>query len=314
MFAGHAVERHQQRGVRRGRRHLQSLLYLLADVAVDGGEGGAVGLEAVFGVGAPFSAQGVGLGVDGRQFVRLSVPQRVARGVGVEVDVGRIDGHQRQLGLEGDVLVGAHLTRRLDAQRQLGRWHDGVVRLAALLQLILLLLPVLALLLQVLHALGVAHLRQHRQRVGLQTQHARGVGDVVGDGHRQRVLVDQRRVAQPIGDGVALERRLYEEGVVGVEVVHHDAVGLRPLVELVVGGFCHASSCFLRPAIRARFVFKPPRRGRPMVYDSVFRVKFRGFRRFYDLFLRRKYLESPVGVIRRFGVRPRATRAKKFPA
>ena len=49
-----------------------------------------------------------------------------------------------------------------------------------------------------------------------------------------------------------------------------------------------------------------------MVYDSVFRVKFRGFRRFYDLFLRRKYLESPVGVIRRFGVRPRATRAKNF--
>ena len=38
------------------------------------------------------------------------------------------------------------------------------------------------------------------------------------------------------------------------------------------------------------------------------------FRRFYDLFLRRKYLESLVRVIRPFGVRPRATRAKKFPA
>ena len=49
-----------------------------------------------------------------------------------------------------------------------------------------------------------------------------------------------------------------------------------------------------------------------MMYDSVFRVKFRGFRRFYDFFLRRKYLESPVGVIRPFGVRPRATRAKKI--
>jgi len=47
------------------------------------------------------------------------------------------------------------------------------------------------------------------------------------------------------------------------------------------------------------------------MYDSVFRVKFRGFRRVYDFFLRRKYLESPVGVIRRFGVRLRATRAKK---
>ena len=38
------------------------------------------------------------------------------------------------------------------------------------------------------------------------------------------------------------------------------------------------------------------------------------FRRFYDLFLRRKYLESLVRVIRPFGVRPRATKAKKFPA
>ena len=36
------------------------------------------------------------------------------------------------------------------------------------------------------------------------------------------------------------------------------------------------------------------------------------FRRFYDFFLRRKYLESLVRVIRRFGVRPRATKAKKF--
>ena len=43
--------------------------------------------------------------------------------------------------------------------------------------------------------------------------------------------------------GVGLEGGV-DFGVVGVEVVHHHAVGLRPLVELVVGGFCHASSCF----------------------------------------------------------------------
>ena len=72
------------------------------------------------------------------------------------------------------------------------------------------------------------------------------------------------------------------------------------------------SSCVLRPAIRARFVFKPPHRGRPMVYDSVFRVRFRSFRRFYDLFLRRKHLESLVRVIRPFGVHLCATRAKNF--
>ena len=52
--------------------------------------------------------------------------------------------------------------------------------------------------------------------------------------------------------------------------------------------------------------------GQPMVYDSVFCVKFRAFRRFYDFFLRRKYLESLVRVIRRFGVHMCATKAKKF--
>ena len=61
-----------------------------------------------------------------------------------------------------------------------------------------------------------------------------------------------------------------------------------------------------------RGLFQAALPGQPMVYDSVFRVKFRGFRRFYDLFLRRKHLESLVGVIRPFGVRPRATRAKNF--
>ena len=36
------------------------------------------------------------------------------------------------------------------------------------------------------------------------------------------------------------------------------------------------------------------------------------FRRFYDFFLRRKHLESLVRVIRPFGVRPCATKTKKF--
>jgi len=38
------------------------------------------------------------------------------------------------------------------------------------------------------------------------------------------------------------------------------------------------------------------------------------FRRVYDFFLRRKHLESLVRVIRRFGVRMCATKAKKFTA
>ena len=62
------------------------------------------------------------------------------------------------------------------------------------------------------------------------------------------------------GVGVGLERGVERGGHV-VEVLHLDAVGFLPLGELVVAGFCHASSCVLRPAIRARFVFKPPCRG-----------------------------------------------------
>ena len=55
------------------------------------------------------------------------------------------------------------------------------------------------------------------------------------------------------------------------------------------------------------------RRSRINIWFSRFSVFLDPyFRRFYDFFLRRKYLESLVRVIRRFGVRPRATRAKKF--
>ena len=69
-----------------------------------------------------------------------------------------------------------------------------------------------------------------------------------------------------------------------------------------------------KPCDQGKVCFQAALPGQPMVYDSVFRVKFRGFRRFYDFFLRRKHLESLVRVIRPFGVRPRATKAKNFPA
>ena len=38
------------------------------------------------------------------------------------------------------------------------------------------------------------------------------------------------------GVGVGLEGCV-DLGIVGVEIVHHHAVGLRPLIELIVGGF-----------------------------------------------------------------------------
>ena len=82
--------------------------------------------------------------------------------------------------------------------------------------------------------------------------------------------------------------------------------------------------CAARPTHLYQYsVFVSPFHFRPRPFGSAF-VIFRFlvfpfsfdpyFRRFYDLFLRRKYLESLVRVIRPFGVRPRATKAKKFPA
>ena len=89
----------------------------------------------------------------------------------------------------------------------------------------------------------------------------------------------------------------------------------RPLISCV---------CAARPTHLHQYsVFVSPLHFRPRSFGSAFVIFCflvfpfffdPYFRRFYDFFLRRKHLESLVRVIRRFGVRPRATRAKKFPA
>ena len=88
----------------------------------------------------------------------------------------------------------------------------------------------------------------------------------------------------------------------------------RPLISRV---------CVARPTHLYHSVFVSPFHFRPRPFGSalvifrflVFPFSFDPyFRRFYDFFLRRKHLESLVRVIRPFGVRLHATRAKKFPA
>ena len=87
----------------------------------------------------------------------------------------------------------------------------------------------------------------------------------------------------------------------------------RPLISRVCAArptHLHQYSVFVSP-----FHFRPRSFGSALVIFCflVFPFFFDPyFRRFYDLFLRRKYLESLVRVIRPFGVRPRATRAKKI--
>ena len=89
----------------------------------------------------------------------------------------------------------------------------------------------------------------------------------------------------------------------------------RPLISCVCAAHpthLHQYSVFVSP-----FHFRPRPFGSALVIFCflVFPFFFDPyFRRFYDFFLRRKHLESLVRVIRPFGVRPRATRAKKFPA
>ena len=86
-----------------------------------------------------------------------------------------------------------------------------------------------------------------------------------------------------------------------------------PLVSCVCAArptHLHQYSVFVSP-----FHFRPRPFGSAFVIFCflVFPFSFDPyFRRFYDLFLRRKYLESLVRVIRPFGVRPRATKAKKI--
>ena len=87
----------------------------------------------------------------------------------------------------------------------------------------------------------------------------------------------------------------------------------RPLISCVCAAHpthLHQYSVFVSP-----FHFRPCPFGSAFVIFCFLVFPFfldPYFRRFYDFFLRRKYLESLVRVIRRFGVRPRATKAKKF--
>ena len=88
----------------------------------------------------------------------------------------------------------------------------------------------------------------------------------------------------------------------------------RPLVSRV---------CAAHPTHLYHSVFVSPFHFRPRPFGSAFVIFCflvfpfffdPCFRRFYDFFLRRKYLESLVRVIRPFGVHTCATKAKKFPA
>ena len=87
----------------------------------------------------------------------------------------------------------------------------------------------------------------------------------------------------------------------------------RPLISRVCAArrsHLHQYSVFVSP-----FHFRPRPFGSAFVIFCFLVFPFfldPYFRRFYDLFLRRKYLESLVRVIRRFGVHMCATKAKKF--
>ena len=138
------------------------------------------------------------------------------------MDVGRVGSIERDRGLDGHILIRSHLTVRRDVELQGLTQHDAVVGHALLALLVLVFLPVLEFLLGILEALGIRCLGNERQGVGLLPQHPCRVGDVMKERYLKGILIDQRRIAQPVGDGVALSVGLCDESVVAVEVETSD--------------------------------------------------------------------------------------------
>ena len=138
--------------------------------------------------------------------------------LGVEVYLRCVGRGEWRVELEAYVAVRVEFRVELQLEFEFLRWHYRVVRLATLALLLLLLLPLLEALLCFLQAFLVGLLGEYLQRVGLWHEIAERVGHQVGHRHVQRVLVHERGVAQPVGDGVASCRRFDEQLVGSVEV------------------------------------------------------------------------------------------------
>ena len=108
--------------------------------------------------------------------------------------------------------VGSHRLRHRISWLQVLRRIDAVVRLFALLFLLLFLQPLLIFLLPLLQALLIGGLGHKVQRIRLTDQLTKGIRRQIFHSERQRVLVDQRRVAKPVDERILLLGGLQHKG------------------------------------------------------------------------------------------------------
>ena len=127
-------------------------------------------------------------------------------------------------------MVGVELSCRFQLDFQELRRHHAVVGLTATFFLVLFFFPIFKRLLLLFQTFFIRSFRNHFERVGLRDKLAECVGFVVCHHHLQRVLIDEHRVAQPIGHRVEFFVGLDHESVFFVEVKSFDFRQLRVAV------------------------------------------------------------------------------------
>ena len=129
--------------------------------------------------------------------------------------VGNVD---RDVEAEGNILVGSHLARNARLHRKRRYRHFLFKGFATFLCFLLLFLPFVKLFFLLLQPFLVGYLREHGHRIRHGNECSRRVGNEISGLDGERVLVDERGIAQPIGDGIALDTGFHDESIAVVEV------------------------------------------------------------------------------------------------
>ena len=157
------------------------------------------------------------------------------------MNLRRINNGQRIGRTDVEVLVGIEFARCGNSEFERLHRHDGIIGLTFLFQLLLFLHPLLHLLVLLFHSFGVRHLRHDLHRVSLHEEHSRRVGLQVAHLHMQGVLINQRRIAQPVGDGVAFRGSIDKERILLIEV---QSANDRQLIVAITEVECEAVGLF----------------------------------------------------------------------
>ena len=134
------------------------------------------------------------------------------------MDACRICLGKRRIKGEDDILVWIELRRYTHLNIKRFYRHHTIIRFAFLLQFFLLLGPFLQFLSLRLHTFFVRFLRKDFERISLVAEHARTIGHTVSKLYIQRILVNKRRILEPIGKRIILLRFLQNKGIFLVEI------------------------------------------------------------------------------------------------